>query len=164
MCILTFYVTCVFISVTLLVSCELHLISLWSVCIFTYFLCDLCIYFSYAVGELWTPLTLSVKCVYIHLLSMWLVCLFQLRCWWAVTSSPSLWSVCIFTYFLHDSCILSVWFVYLFRLRCWWVVNSTYSLRELRVHHEVMNVFLCSTQLQLSGDHRHHQGSHTCSL
>ena len=32
-----------------------------------------------------------------------------------------------------------------------------YPLCELGVHHEVVNMFLCSGQLQLPGHHRHQQ-------
>lgn len=32
------------------------------------------------------------------------------------------------------------------------------------VHHEVVNMFLCSGQLQLPGNHRHHQDRAACSL
>lgn len=39
-----------------------------------------------------------------------------------------------------------------------------YPLGDVRVHHEIVNMFLCSGQLQLPGNHRHHQDRAAGSL
>lgn len=41
---------------------------------------------------------------------------------------------------------------------------AIYPLGDVGVHHEVVNMFLCSGQLQLPGDHRHHQDRAACPL
>lgn len=40
----------------------------------------------------------------------------------------------------------------------------SYPLGELRVHHEVVDVFLGFGKLQLSSHHGHHQGCAACAL
>lgn len=39
-----------------------------------------------------------------------------------------------------------------------------YRLGDVGVHHEIVNMFLCSGQLQLPGDHRNHQDCAAGSL
>lgn len=42
--------------------------------------------------------------------------------------------------------------------------GKDYPLGDVGVHHEVVNVLLCSAQFQFPGDHRHHKDGAAGSL